>query len=124
MSDPHPTDTTQAAVAHHDASHDAEHIARHLKGYFVVGGILIFFTALTVALSYVDFGSLKANWIIAMAVATFKVGLVAAIFMHLKGERWTIWQFLLFTLFFVAGLFLLTLLAWGDPIWGTHHTLH
>jgi caa(3)-type oxidase subunit IV len=124
MSDPQPTDTTHAAVATHDASHDAEHIAKHLKGYFVVGGILIVFTGITVALSYVDFGSLAANWIIAMAVATFKVGLVGAIFMHLKGERWTIWQFLLFTAFFVLGLFLLTLLAWEDPIWGTFYTTH
>jgi caa(3)-type oxidase subunit IV len=124
MSDPHATDTAPGAVDHHDASHEAEHIAKHLKGYYVVGGILIVFTGITVALSYVDFGSLKANWIIAMIVATFKVGLVGAIFMHLKGERWTIWQFLLFTVFFVTGLFLLTLLAWGDPIWGTHHTTH
>src|SRR5215203_6657937 len=111
MSDPQITDSSNAAVAHHESSHEAEHIAKHLKGYFVVGGILIFFTGVTVALSYVDFGSLRANWIIAMIVATFKVGLVGAIFMHLKGERWTIWQFLLFTAFFALGLFLLTLLA-------------
>lgn len=124
MSDPHATDSAHGAVAAHDASHDAEHIAKHLKGYYVVGGILIVFTGITVALSYVDFGSLKANWIIAMLVATFKVCLVGAIFMHLKGEKWTIWQFLLFTIFFCAGLFLLTLLAWGDPIWGTHHITH
>jgi caa(3)-type oxidase subunit IV len=124
MSDNHATDPAHDAVAHHDASHDAEHIAKHLKGYYVVGGVLIVFTGITVALSYVDFGSVKANWIIAMIVATFKVCLVGAIFMHLKGERWTIWQFLLFTAFFVTGLFLLSLFAWGDPIWGTHHAIH
>ena len=123
MNDPHAKHTIPTAETAQDP-HLAEHMAQHVKGYVVVGGILIFFTAVTVWLSYVDFGSLKANWVIAMVVATFKVSLVAAIFMHLKGERWTIWQFLLFTLFFVAGLFLLTLFNWVDPIWGTHHTAH
>lgn len=128
MSDPHVTDSAHASVATHDASHDAEHIAKHLKGYYIVGATLIVFTGITVALSYIDFdgmfGGRGWNFIIAMVVATFKVCLVGAIFMHLKGERWTIWQFLLFTVFFFAGMFLLTLFSWGDPIWGTHHTIH
>ena len=68
--------------------------------------------------------SSTSGFIIILGVAVVKALLVVAIFMHLKGERWTIWQFLLFTVFFVSGLFLLTLLAWGDPIWGTHHTTH
>ena len=123
MNDPHTIAPLPTAETAQDP-HLVEHMAKHVKGYFVVGGVLIFFTAVTVALSYVDFGSLKANWIIAMIVATFKVGLVGAIFMHLKGERWTIWQFLLFTAFFAAGLFLLTLLAWEDPIWGTNYFTH
>ncbi len=104
--------------------HLAEHMAKHVRGYLLVGGILIFFTAVTVWLSYIDFGSIKANWIIAMIVATFKVSLVGAIFMHLKGERWTIWRFLFFTAFFVAGLFLLTLFHWVDPIFKTGHVTH
>ena len=57
--------------------------------------------------------------IIGMLVATFKVSLVGAIFMHLKGERPTIWRFLYFTAFFFLGLFLLTWLHWWDPIFGT-----
>ena len=59
-----------------------------------------------------------------MIVATFKVGFVAAIFMHLKGEKWTIWSSSLFTAFFVPGLFLLTLLHWIDPIFGTTNNHH
>ena len=59
-----------------------------------------------------------------MIVATIKVGFVAAIFMHLKGEKWTIWKFLLFTMFFVSGLFFLTLLHTADPIFGTTHNTH
>lgn len=124
MSDPHTSDAAHSHTATHDHSHDIEHIRKHLRGYYMVGALLIVFTGITVALSYVDFGSHAANWIIGMAVATFKVCLVGAIFMHLKGERWTIWQFLLFTLFFVSGLFLLTLFAWVDPIWSTSHTVH
>lgn len=123
MSDPHAHETASHDAGHGD-SHDIEHIRKHLRGYYIVGAILLVFTVITVGLSYIDFGSHAANWIIGMAVATFKVCLVGAIFMHLKGERWTIWQFLLFTIFFAAGLFLLTLFAWVDPIWGTHHNTH
>ncbi len=100
----------------HDAAHDPAHFNKHVRGYLVVGGALFACTALTVALSYVDFGSREANIIVAMIVATVKAGLVAAIFMHLLSERWTIYRFLLLTVFFVIGLFLLTLLAYHNPI--------
>jgi caa(3)-type oxidase subunit IV len=96
--------------------------------YWKVGFILFLFTAITVGLSYVDFDKLLSghgwNMKIGMVVATFKVSLVAAIFMHLKQERSTIWRVLYFTIFFVAGLFLLTLFAWVDPIFGTSHWHH
>src|SRR5260221_6879152 len=116
MSDPHAPENIHAAGAGTDPHFDPAHMAKHVRGYLAVGAILIVFTGLTVFLSYVDFGSIKANWIIAMVVATFKVSLVGAIFMHLKGEKWTIWRFLFFTAFFVSGLFLLTLFHWADPI--------
>src|SRR5438552_3872610 len=107
MSDPH--DPQHG----HDSGHD---VGKHVRGYLLVGAILLLFTGITVGLSYVNFGTQKANMLIAMAVATFKAGLVAAIFMHLKNERWTIFQFLIFTIFFALGLFLLTGLAYHDPI--------
>ena len=123
MSDTHAPATTAAA---HDHSHDD--IAKHVKGYVIIGGVLIICTGLTVALSYVDFdkwfGGHNWNFIIAMIVATFKAGLVAAIFMHLKQEKLTIWKFLLFTIFFCCGLFFLTLLHWVDPIFGTTRSVH
>ena len=53
---------------------------------------------------------------VAMLVATFKAGLVAAIFMHLSAEKKMIYRILIFTFFFVLGLFWLTYLAWYDPI--------
>jgi cytochrome c oxidase subunit 4 len=82
----------------------------------MVGGALLFCTALTVALSYVNFGTQKANIAVAMLVATLKAGLVAAIFMHLSAEKKLIYRILLFTVIFVLGLFWLTYLAWYNPI--------
>jgi caa(3)-type oxidase subunit IV len=96
-----------------------------------VGGLLLAFTIITVALSYVDFGAVlshlfhtnlsegqgrKANVTVALLVATFKAGLVAAIFMHLAAEKRLIYRVLIFTGFFVLGLFWLTYLAWYDPV--------
>lgn len=96
--------------------------------YWKVGGVLLLFTLITVGLSYVDFDKMFKghgwNMKIGLVVATFKVSLVMAIFMHLKEERATIWRTLYFTFFFVAGLFLLTYFAWIDPIFGTTHWKH
>src|ERR1700744_2489996 len=128
MSDPHTSATPASAPHASGGDHSHDDIAKHLKAYWIVGGVLGLFTAITVGLSYVDFdkwfGGHNWNFIIAMIVATFKAGLVAAIFMHLKQERITIWKFLLFTAFFCLGLFLLTALHWVDPIFGTTRTHH
>jgi cytochrome c oxidase subunit IV len=136
MSDPHPTSpapTDSHAPAHdpqdpHAAPHDAHDIEHHIWMYWKVGIILLAFTLITVGLSYVDFDRMFKghgwNMKIGLVVATFKVSLVMAIFMHLKEERSTIWRVLYFTFFFVAGLFLLTLFAWVDPIFGTSHWHH
>ncbi len=98
---------------HHGHDHD---VSKHVKKYLLVGAALLAFTALTVFLSYVDFGSHKANMAVGMVVATIKAGLVAAIFMHLNAERQLIYRILIFTGFFVIALFWLTYLAWYDPI--------
>ncbi len=129
MSDSHDHGKPAAPAAPHETAATADHghgthHDMHLSLYLGVGGFLLVATAVTVWLSYMDFGSRAANIIVAMIVATIKVGFVAAIFMHLKGEKWMIWKFLLFTLFFVTGLFLLTLLHYADPIFGTGHSMH
>ncbi len=129
MSDSHDHGKSAAPAAPHDSAaptelgHDAHH--NMLLGlYWGVGGGLLLATAFTVYLSYQDFGSRNANIMVGMMVATIKVGFVAAIFMHLKGEKWTIWKFLLFTMFFATGLFMLTWLHYADPIFGTSHNNH
>jgi cytochrome c oxidase subunit 4 len=106
------------AVDPHGApdDHAAHNVAKHVRKYLLIGLILVTFTAITVWLSYVDFGTMKANVAVAMLVATFKAGLVAAIFMHLSNEKRMIYRILMFTVFFVLGLFFLTYLAWYDPV--------
>ena len=52
-----------------------------LRNYFGVFAALLVLTAITVGVSYMDFGGW--NLVIAMVVATTKATLVAAIFMHL-----------------------------------------
>jgi cytochrome c oxidase subunit 4 len=106
-------DHSEAHVVDHDVAH---HVNSHVKGYILVGGVLMICTGLTVALSYVNFGTQMANIVVALIVATFKAGLVALIFMHLKSEKWTIYRFLFITVFFAIGLFALTALAFSDPI--------
>ncbi len=112
MDEPHPTVAGDAA-AHDEQSHD---VSKHVNAYLKVGATLLLFTGITVFLSYVNFGSMKANVAVAMLVATFKAGLVAAIFMHLNSEKKVIYRILIFTGFFVFALFWLTYLHWYNPI--------
>jgi caa(3)-type oxidase subunit IV len=115
----------------HETEEYAHAVHAHVTKYLMVGGLLLAFTLITVALSYVDFGVVlshlfhtnlsegqgrKANITVALLVATFKAGLVAAIFMHLAAEKRLIYRVLIFTGFFVLGLFWLTYLAWYDPV--------
>ena len=109
-------DTAAETAGHAPDEHAAHDVSEHIRVYLMVGGTLLLFTAITVALSYVNFGTQKANVAVAMLVATFKAGLVAAIFMHLSSEKRMIYRILIFTFFFVFGLFWLTYLAWYDPI--------
>src|SRR6266496_1265327 len=121
-----PPDISQDPSEHEEYAHN---IQKHVRGYLMVGATLLAFTMLTVALSYVDFGAIlsslfhtnlsatqgrKANITVAILVATFKAGLVAAIFMHLAAEKRLIYRILIFTGFFVLGLFWLIFLAWYD----------
>lgn len=96
--------------------HDAAHFHNHAMLYLGIGIVLLLGTALTVALSYVDFGTMKANIVVALLLAAVKGTLVALIFMHLKQEKKSIYQFLFVTAIFVTGLFLLSVLAFVDHI--------
>jgi len=123
-----PPDIAQDPAEHEEYAHGVQ---QHVSRYLMVGGLLLFFTLLTVALSYVDFGGFfswlfhthiapgsgrKLNIAVAIVVAAFKASLVALIFMHLAAEKRLIYRVLIFTGFFVLGLFWLTYLAWYNPI--------
>jgi len=129
MSD-HPAPPTAPAdtSAHAVDAHTHGDYWHHVRPYLWVGAALFGLTAFTVGVSYVDFdywlGGHGANIKFGLAVATFKVCLVGAWFMHLKAEKGTIWRPLCFTFFFCLGLFLLCLLAFTDPIPSTSHVHH
>jgi caa(3)-type oxidase subunit IV len=123
-----PPDISQDAAEYEEYAHG---VHQHVSRYLLVGGLLLFFTLLTVALSYVDFGGFfswlfhthispaggrKLNITVAIIVAAFKASLVGLIFMHLAAEKRLIYRVLIFTGFFVLGLFWLTYLAWYNPV--------
>lgn len=106
------------------SSSTAEHVEHSVSKYKILFFGLMALTLITVGLSYVDFGSSFWNVVVALVVASLKAGLVAAIFMHLWGERSTVWKVLVFTVVFVAGLFGLSYLHFSDPIGATSHSSH
>ena len=123
-----PPEIAQDPAEHEEYAHG---VHQHVSRYLMVGGLLLFFTLLTVALSYVDFGGFfswlfhtnispaagrKLNIAVAIIVAAFKASLVALIFMHLAAEKRLIYRVLIFTGLFVFALFWLTYLAWYNPI--------
>lgn len=98
---------------------DAEHIKKHVRAYLIVGAVLLVLTVVTVLVSFVHFGAADSNVgniSVALIIATIKAALVAAIFMHLNAEKWTIYRLMIATLIFAAALFALTALAYSDHI--------
>ena len=103
-----PPDITQDPKEYQEYAHG---VHQHVMRYVMVGVTLLVFTGITVALSYVDFGARKANVAVAMLVATLKAGFVAAISVPPAAEKRLIYRILIFTGFFVLGLFWLIFLS-------------
>ncbi len=101
---------------HSADDHPHHDISKHVRRYMGVFLALLLGTVVTVAASYIPFKSNEVNIAVALAIATVKATLVAAIFMHLSAERWTIYRFLIITVVFAIGLFSLTALAFSDHI--------
>ena len=73
----------------HGDKHGDDHGLAHVmpvKVLLTVGGALLFLTAVTVWVTYVDLGR-SGNLVVAMVIATIKAGLVCAYFMHLRWDR-------------------------------------
>ncbi|MBI2070159.1 MAG: cytochrome C oxidase subunit IV family protein [Elusimicrobia bacterium] len=82
------------------------HHPPNIKLYLGVFAALMVLTVVTVLVSYLHLP--KALGIaLGLAIALFKASLVAAFFMHLKGERALIYGVLAVTVFFVAVLYIL-----------------
>jgi cytochrome c oxidase subunit IV len=99
-------------------AHTADDIRAHVSLYYKVFGTLLALTLITVAVSYLHLPHTPAV-ILALMIATFKAGLVAAFFMHLKGERRIIFWSLYLTACFFVLLFALPMWTEGDHIIGT-----
>lgn len=77
--------------------------------YLGVFTALLVLTVITVLISYWHLPKVPAI-LVGLMIATVKASLVAAFFMHLKGERLIIYGLLGVTLFFTGVLFLLPFL--------------
>ncbi len=93
-----------------------EELQKSIRKYLWIGALLIVFTVITVALSYVELPTHGLNILVGMIVATFKAALVALIFMHLNHERLLIYKVLAFTVVLALAIFVLTYFATHDPL--------
>ena len=88
---------------HEDETESLVHVA-DLRVLLAVFGALVVLTAITVGVSYFDFGAL--NLLVAVSVATVKAALVALYFMHLRYD--SLFNAIIFTIGVAfLGLFLI-----------------
>jgi cytochrome c oxidase subunit 4 len=80
--------------------------AHDIRPYLFVFGALLVLTVVTVTVSYLHLPPGPAI-ALGLAIATIKAALVAAFFMHLKGERAIIYGLIAITVFFLIVLFVL-----------------
>ena len=78
-----------------------------LSIYLGIGSILIILTAVTVYVSFIDFGPF--NLMVAMIIAAVKASLVALYFMHLKYDNKLYAMFFISALFFLAVFVVITM---------------
>lgn len=101
-------------------AHEEEHHHEHISSIPLLLGIyaaLLFFTFLTVAVTWVDMGPMNV-WI-AIIVAAIKVSLVAAFYMHLKYENQFFGQILIASIFFASvmiGIILMDTRAYHEDV--------
>jgi caa(3)-type oxidase subunit IV len=102
-------------------SDSAEHVRQHIKLYWKIGITLLVLTAVTVAVSYIEF-AVPLTILVALIIAATKGSLVASYFMHLVGERKAIYWALLLTAFFFIVLIFIPLLGHTNT-YGVYKTM-
>ena len=95
-------------------------IESHIKVYWNVFFALLAFTVLTVAVSYIEFGSIFWTLFVGLLIACIKGYLVAAYFMHLNDETKTIYSILVLSVIFLAVLMTIPM-AWRSS--GESHAI-
>lgn len=83
-----------------------EHHAPNIKLYLTIFGALMFLSVVTVAVSYLHLPVAGAV-LVALIIASIKAGLVAAYFMHLKGEKVLIYGLLGLSVVLVIALYVI-----------------
>src|SRR5882757_6941945 len=85
---------------------DPAEIKKSIRTYGIVGGLLLVFTGITVAVNQVHL-AVPLAITVALIIATMKGSMVAGIFMHLNHEKkWIYGALLLTVLFFIVLLVL------------------
>ena len=94
---------------------DPAEIKKSIRTYGIVGGLLLVFTGITVAVNQVHL-AVPLAITVALIIATMKGSMVASIFMHLNHEKKWIYGALLLTVMFFIVLILLPNLTVMDTI--------
>jgi len=86
--------------------------------YYLIFGILMICTALTVAIAFVDLGPL--NVVAALTIAVFKATLVVLFFMHVKYSTRLTWAVVAGSVFWLGILLALTMGDYLTRPWRTY----
>ena len=73
-------------------------MSKSIRTYGIIGGLLLVFTVITVAVNQIHLTSVALAITIALIIATMKGSMVAAVFMHLSNEKKWIYGALILTL--------------------------
>lgn len=95
-----------------------EHHIVPKRVYYVIFGVLLLCTYLTVQIAFLDLGPL--NTIAAIVIAVFKATLVVLFFMHVRYSTRLTWAVVSGSLFWLAILLGLTMADYLTRIWRTY----
>jgi cytochrome c oxidase subunit IV len=85
--------------------------------YYVIFGILLLCTYLTVQIAFLDLGPL--NTIAALGIAVFKATLVVLFFMHVRYSTKLTWAVVIGSVFWLGILLALTMADYLTRVWRT-----
>ena len=106
-----------------EAHGHTEAMPHHKVNYFLIFGILVVLTIVTVGVAFLNIEKEWIKVILALAIASIKASFVALFFMHLKFESKMIYFIIIvpltFTVVLVCALFPdIVMTAWHGPLHG------